>query len=463
MGDSLFHDFCAALDETPPVSVRLNPWKAGRPVDETLVEGKVQWCEEGVYLKRRPNFTFDPLLHAGAYYVQEASSMFLACVLRQYVDHPVKMLDLCAAPGGKSITALTALPQGSLLFSNEPIRNRVCILAENLAKLGCPDVVVTQNYPADYKRSGLTFDVILTDAPCSGEGMFRKDANAVEEWSTGHVENCRRLQREIVSDAWQCLKPGGLFIYSTCTLNRKENEDNVAWMEEEFGAQLLPVATKAEWGIIGTLAPDWQRPVYRFIPGRAHGEGMFFAVMRKPGSDTLPCSLPCSGEKGRRKSHKGDQRKPLALPYILQPEDYQAREAGQQQTAIPSRWVQAFDEAKTLRVIQAGITMGCWKGKDFVPATSLALSTAFDLLQMHCVEVTRETAVAYLQRSSSLTLPAATPRGLAVITCQGLPLGFVKHLGNRTNNLYPAEWKIKSSHCPEDDGGLFSQTDNSKQ
>ena len=170
MGERLFHDYCTALDETPPVSVRLNPWKWTGPLAEGLSAGPVPWCREGVYLTRRPNFTFDPLLHAGAYYVQEASSMFLAHVLRQYVDHPVKMLDLCAAPGGKSITALTALPTGSLLFSNEPIRTRACILAENLMKLGCPDVVVTQNYPADYHKSGLQFDVVLTDAPCSGEG-----------------------------------------------------------------------------------------------------------------------------------------------------------------------------------------------------------------------------------------------------------------------------------------------------
>ena len=305
MGESLFQDYCTALDETPPVSVRMNPWKWTGPLAEGLSAGPVPWCHEGMYLTRRPYFTFDPLLHAGAYYVQEASSMFLAHVLRQYVDHPVKMLDLCAAPGGKSITALTALPEGSLLFSNEPIRTRACILAENLMKLGCPDVVVTQNYPADYHKSGLQFDVVLTDAPCSGEGMFRKDPKAIEEWTPGNVENCRRLQREIVGEAWHCLRPGGLLVYSTCTLNRKENEDNVAWMERELGARLLPVDTREEWGITGSLAADWQRPVYRFLPGRTKGEGMFFAVMRKPGAEQLPCSLPLEKEKTKKSARHG--------------------------------------------------------------------------------------------------------------------------------------------------------------
>ncbi len=461
MGESLFHDYSMALDEKPPVSVRLNPWKATMPIADGLCSSPVPWCKEGFYLNRRPNFTFDPMLHAGAYYVQEASSMFLAQALRQHIDHPVKMLDLCAAPGGKSITALTALPQGSLLFSNEPIRTRACILAENLMKLGCPDVVVTQNYPSDYRKSGMTFDVILTDAPCSGEGMFRKDPNAIEEWAPGHVENCRRLQREIVEEAWQCLKSGGLLIYSTCTLNRKENEDNVAWMEEELGALVLPVDTKEEWGIMGSLAPDWQRPVYRFLPGHAKGEGMFFAVMRKPGADSLPCSLPANAkekDKGKKKARQTNRQKTSPAPVpVISPENYILREAGNLQLAIPAQWVQAFDESKGMRIIHAGIALGSWKGKDFLPAQALALSTQLDRQQMVCVEVDRKTAIAYLQKSTDLTLPADTPRGMVLLTCQGLPIGFVKHLGNRTNNLYPAEWKIKSSHCPEDDGGLLAQ------
>lgn len=210
MGDSRFESLVAGLTDAAPVSIRLNPQKCD--VANTVITGKkgdVAWCPTGVYLNERPNFTFDPLLHAGAYYVQEASSMFVAHVLRQTVTSSVKMLDLCAAPGGKSTACRTFLPEGSLLVSNEPVRTRANILSENMQKFGHPDVIVTNNYPRDFRKSGLMFDIILADVPCSGEGMFRKDEGAISEWSVQNVENCRRLQREIVSDIWPCLKPGG--------------------------------------------------------------------------------------------------------------------------------------------------------------------------------------------------------------------------------------------------------------
>lgn len=211
-GNELWSIISRGLADEPPVSIRLNPFKcaSGSPA-ESLSDGKVGWCDSGYYLNSRPNFTFDPLLHAGLYYVQEASSMFLDRVMRQYAsDGPRTMLDLCAAPGGKSTVARAALPEGSLLISNEPMRTRAQILAENMQKFGHEDVIVTNNYPRDFGKSRLMFDVILTDVPCSGEGMFRKDDTAISEWSVQNVEKCWRLQREIVSDVWQCLKPGGL-------------------------------------------------------------------------------------------------------------------------------------------------------------------------------------------------------------------------------------------------------------
>ena len=231
-------------------------------------------------------------------------------------------------------------------------------------------------------------------------------------------------------------------------------------MERELGARLLPVDTREEWGITGSLAADWQRPVYRFLPGRTKGEGMFFAVMRKPGAEQLPCSLPLEKEKTKnRKKNRQDTRTGTdALPRpILQPDAYSLRDMGHLTAAIPTRWVQALDEAKALKVLHAGIALGCRKGKDFVPDHALALSTQLDRQQTAFAELSRQDAVAYLQKSSALTLPPDTPRGLVLLTCQGQPLGWAKHLGNRTNNLYPAEWKIKSSHCPDDDGGLLAQ------
>ena len=287
MGGNLFAVLKDSLDCPSPVSIRLNPFKTGTISPSDIAEAlgaegiePVPWCNGGFYLPQRPSFTFDPLFHAGAYYVQEASSMFLDFVLRQLVSEPVTMLDLCAAPGGKSTCALAALPKGSVLYSNEPVKNRASILTENVIKFGHPDITVTNNYAQDYLKAKITFDIILTDVPCSGEGMFRKDPNAVNEWSMQNVESCWKLQRSIVGDIWQCLRPGGILIYSTCTFNAKEDEDNVSWIVDELGAEpVMLEGVRKEWNITGALKGSL--PVYRFIPGKTRGEGLFLAVLRK--------------------------------------------------------------------------------------------------------------------------------------------------------------------------------------
>ena len=300
MGEELYDTFIKALEEEPPVSIRLNKLKTGEGQEQATdgYDGKVAWCHEGVYLSTRPNFTADPLLHAGCYYVQEASSMFVTHVLRQLVKEPVSMLDLCAAPGGKSTAARSVLPEGSLLFANEPMRNRANILSENIQKFGHPDVIVTNNFPRDYKRSKLMFDVVLADVPCSGEGMFRKDSGAVDDWSRTKVDECASLQRDIISDIWNCLKPGGILIYSTCTFNADEDEDNVMWIANNLGADFIKIDTQPEWAITPALTQGQkgetsgngpltsgngetdasgnepskeQLPCYRFIPGRTRG------------------------------------------------------------------------------------------------------------------------------------------------------------------------------------------------
>lgn len=284
-GDERFERYIQAFDEEPPVSIRLNPRKV--PGGQWQVEGgeQVPWCPEGYYLQGRPQFTFDPLLHAGCYYVQEAASMFISHVLRQYVHQPVTMLDLCAAPGGKSTAAIASVPAGSTLHANEPDRRRCSILQENISKWGYPASTVTNNYPRDYSKSGQTFDVVIADVPCSGEGMFRRDEATIGEWSPQHVDRCRQLQREIVSDAWTCLRAGGLLIYSTCTFNTQENEENVSWMMQSLdGADIVPVSTHPEWHITGSLLDGFTAPVYRFIPGITRSEGLFVAVLQKRGS-----------------------------------------------------------------------------------------------------------------------------------------------------------------------------------
>ena len=298
MGDERFNRFMGAFDEEPPVSIRLNP---RRHIPHStfhiphstfhIPQERIPWCEDGYYLAGRPQFTFDPLFHAGCYYVQEAASMFVTHIIRRVdIPTPKRALDLCAAPGGKSTALLSVLPDDCTLVSNEPISNRAQILLENITKWGYPNSMVTNNYPRDFRKAKLTFDLILCDVPCSGEGMFRKDPATIGEWSQQNVEKCWRLQREIVADAWECLAPGGLLIYSTCTFNQKENEENVRWILENFDAEALDIPIDPSWNITGSLLEGFTAPVYRFIPGITRSEGLFVCAIRKRGTrneDTL--------------------------------------------------------------------------------------------------------------------------------------------------------------------------------
>lgn len=453
MGNDLYNQFVQALDDEPTPSIRLNRLKC--PSAKVLLPaGQVPWYPDGYLLDNRPAFTFDPLLHAGVYYVQESSSMFLGAVLRQYVTKAVDMLDLCAAPGGKSTLARLELPAGSTLMCNEPVRNRAQILVENVLKCGHPEVIVTNSYPQDYRRSGLTFGVILCDVPCSGEGMFRKNEKAVDEWSVENVNNCQRLQREIVTDAWACLDEGGLLIYSTCTFNTKEDEENVAWICDELGATLLPVDTKTQWDIAPSLWKALDGPVYRFIPGyhaapnKRYGEGLFMAVMRKNGTLTDKPHKE-SKQKGPRKQHANNDQYPTHL--LKDAEMFQLQTVGTEVVAIPKTMTSTYETAsKMLRILSAGITLGEQKGKDLIPNQSLALSTQFNQDAFPKVALSYIEALNYL-RKEAIDLPADTPRGFVLVTYSGMPLGFVKNIGNRSNNLYPTEWRIRSSHYPENE------------
>lgn len=398
-GNERWQRYVKAFEENPPVSVRLNPLKVVRLKQKPFagevageVADEVPWCRGGYYLKDRPNFTLDPLLHAGAYYVQEASSMFLDEVIRQHFHaESGAALDLCAAPGGKSTLLRAALPEDVVLYSNEPDRRRANILSENMQKQGFANVVVTNNLPRDYKRSKMSFDLVLCDVPCSGEGMFRKDAGAIGEWSVQNVMKCRDLQRSIVEDIWPCLKSGALFIYSTCTFNTHENEENVKWITEKLGAELLSVDTKAEWRITGSLLSGWHGDVYRFIPGITKGEGLFMAVVRKVGGQSFTSAKPA------------------------------------------------------LNILHSSleIPQGTQKGKDIIPAHAEALMVGLQEDKYPMVELSHDDALRYLRRES-LVLSQETPRGFVIVKYHGLPLGFVKNIGNRANNLYPQEWRIRN-------------------
>ena len=293
MGEERFNRYLGAFEEEAPVSIRLNLHKGTGTLcaQESSAQGscplvQVPWCSEGFYLEGRPQFTFDPLFHAGCYYVQEAASLFVCHILRSLelrTDSKLRVLDLCAAPGGKSTAMRSVLPEDCVLISNEPIPTRAQILLENITKWGWKNCIVTNNYPRDFKKAKVKFDLILCDVPCSGEGMFRKDPATISEWSRQNVEKCWRLQREIVSDAWDCLNPGGIMIYSTCTFNTKENEENVRWIMDTYDAEPIAIPTEPEWNITGSLLADFEAPVYRFIPGITRSEGLFVCALRKSG------------------------------------------------------------------------------------------------------------------------------------------------------------------------------------
>ena len=445
MGDELYEKLHAALDQEPPVSLRLNPFKTINGETEVCdVDEGVAWSDNGYYLSGRPNFTFDPLFHAGAYYVQEASSMFVAWIVKQLIHSPITMLDLCAAPGGKSTALRSVLPQGSLLFCNEPITQRASILAENVQKFGHPGMVVTSNFAADYRKSGLQFDAILADVPCSGEGMFRKDAGAIAEWSETNVEHCWRLQREIIADIWPCLKPGGLLIYSTCTFNDKENERNVEWIAQELGAihDLPPIPSA--WNITGSIGSEL--PACRFIPGVSKGEGLFLCVLRK----SLKHDIAHEEKRKRPQKSIAQINKLPEMPQWLNDNfAFDTRQINGNIHAIPSQCTSLFDKASTaLRIVHAGVALATPKGKDLIPHPALAHSIALNTNVFCKCELDNDSAIAFLRREA-ITLTPETPRGYVLVTYQGMPLGFVKNIGNRANNLYPQEWRIKSTHIPQ--------------
>lgn len=410
MGEARFNSYLEAFHEEAPVSIRMNVTKAlglcplatEGTQEPSLCYMPVPWCPEGFYLEGRPQFTFDPLFHAGCYYVQEAASMFVTHILRALANNCPNncqlALDLCAAPGGKSTAMRSVLLKDCMLVSNEPISTRAQILLENITKWGAKNCIVTNNYPRDFKKAKAKFDLILCDVPCSGEGMFRKDPATIGEWSLQNVEKCWRLQREIVADAWECLNPGGILIYSTCTFNIKENEENVRWIIDTYEAEPIDIPTEPSWGITGSLLEDFDAPVYRFIPGITRSEGLFVCVLRK-----------------RVKSEE----------LIIKSYNYSATDNSHNKSNHSSSLLTLNSK---LKVLQTDLPQG-----DF-PRVDLSYSEALKYL-----------------RGEALVLPPDTPRGLITVTYKGVSLGPVKNIGNRANNLYPKPWRIKTTHLPTEE------------
>jgi len=413
--------FEQALNEESPISIRLNPRKITFDLQsKTLpLSEPVTWATSGYYLNSRPSFTFDPLFHAGCYYVQEASSMILEHFARKYFSNPAKVLDLCAAPGGKSTHLSSLLADESLLVANEVIRSRTNILSENLIKWGNPNTFVTSNDPAEIGKSlAAFFDVIVADLPCSGEGMFRKDPAAIAEWSVNNVKLCAERQRRIIADIWQALKPEGILLYSTCTYNREENEENIEWICREFGAELL------------------EEP-HRMMPHKSKGEGFFIAAIRKKEN--------CIEKKTKVKESGILHSSPFAN-YLSSPDSFIFFQDNTRWIAIPAVHYSAYLQIKnSLRIISAGVALGEIKGQDRIPAHSLAMSNALSDEAFPRWEVDKETAINYLRKDVLQIIPQEIPKGYVLITYKAHPLGFVKNIGTRANNLYPQEWRIRKS------------------
>jgi 16S rRNA C967 or C1407 C5-methylase (RsmB/RsmF family)/NOL1/NOP2/fmu family ribosome biogenesis protein len=417
-----------------PTSIRINPAKPPNHLPANAA--KIPWSSYGYYLDTRPSFTFDPLFHAGTYYVQEASSMFLEQAMRQTNDttKPLKVLDCCAAPGGKSTLLQSILSPESLLVSNEVIRNRVHILQENMLKWGAVNTVVTHNDPRDFRRLENYFDVIVVDAPCSGSGLFRRDPAAINEWSPGNVELCWQRQERILADCWPALRQGGTLIYSTCSYSRQEDEDLLDWLMTEFDATSCRLELAPEWNIVETKGKKAGYG-YRFYPHRLKGEGFFIACVRKEDGE---------GFTPPRRSNNPEKPAKKDVEQLRNWVDPSASLA----FFVHQEHIHAFPESRLadLTILQsacylkeAGITLGQPSAKDFIPHHHLAMS-GIAHPQVPSLELSRDQALQYLRKEE---LHAETTlRGWTLARFEDRNLGWIKVLPQRSNNYYPKEWRI---------------------
>lgn len=430
----------SAFDSPASVSVRKNPFKSG-----ICPEGReVPWCRHGRILPQRPRFTLDPHFHAGAYYVQDSSSMFVGHAFRELLKsvevpsgRPVRVLDLCAAPGGKTTDMAASLREAFgdrfLLVSNEVMKARAGVLADNVALWGDPNVVVTSDDPSAFAALPGFFDIVVADVPCSGEGMFRKDEEAQRQWSEDNVALCAARQKRIVADVWPSLATGGIFVYSTCTFNVYENDGNVRWISEELGADPLYSEDVLQPGN-GVLKTELG---YSLVPGHVEGEGQYCSALRKTSEVEF--------RQVKVKAQKPSAVRPAPLPKGLETlagVPVRIRQRGETVIAVPE--VIASDLAlleQSLHVLAAGCALGALKGSTLVPDADLALSMMLAEDAFPYADVDLDTALAYLHRDA-ITLPDAS-KGYVIIRYAGLPLGFVKNLGNRCNSLHPQSRRIR--------------------
>ncbi|MCW3106760.1 MAG: methyltransferase [Segetibacter sp.] len=417
-------------------SIRVNPLKPTPAINDLPVERNVPWCETGRYLSERPSFTLDPVFHGGAYYVQEASSMFLDHVVKEIYKNetaPPRVLDLCAAPGGKSTLLATALP-GSFIVSNEVIKTRVGVLAENISKWGSDHVIVTNNDPKDFKRLPGYFDLMVVDAPCSGSGLFRKDTNAIDEWSEANVEMCSLRQRRILTDTIGSLKENGYLIYSTCSYSIQEDEAICDWIVDEFDLQPVKIPVDLSWGIVEAISSKHAAPGYRFYPDKVQGEGFFIACFKQTNA------VDNFYGYHNKVAVAAKQIQSIVEPFLKNPRDYLISDQKEIVIASLKKWEEEIATiSKTLNVRKSGVAIGTVKGKDLIPHHELALSylLAADIPYVH---LEKGDALKYLRRQD-LSLDIEK-KGWTIFRYGDINLGWVKVLPNRVNNYYPTNWRI---------------------
>lgn len=420
-----------AFGEAPSVSVRVNPSKVPDPAAFVREHfggepSPVPWSPFGCILSSRPVFTLDPLFHCGCYYVQDSSAMAVGHVFRKVLkeidvrERPVRVLDLCAAPGGKTtdLASSLRLEYGDrfILVANEVMKGRASVLAGNVAIWGDPNVVVTSCDPKAFSVLEGFFDVIVADVPCSGEGMFRKDEEAVSNWSPDVVELCAARQKRIVADVWPALRRGGVMVYSTCTFEKAENDETVLWVARELGAEMLDTGLSGMEGVISTPLGSL------LVPGFVKGEGQYVsALARKDGADG--CIF---NDAKQRKNSPGTATE---------------RMKGNMLVRIPESIVREVSALDALHPLMCGVALGTVKGKDLIPSADLALSLYFPEDTYPRVEVDLHTALSFLHRDT-LVLPDA-PAGYIAVCHECHPLGFVKNIGNRCNNLHPQQRRIR--------------------
>jgi 16S rRNA C967 or C1407 C5-methylase (RsmB/RsmF family) len=455
----------AALDGEAVTSVRFNPFK----LEAMPAEEGVPWNRYGAYLAQRPVFTLDPAMHAGAYYVQEPSSQFVEYLYRKAAERTgvvesdtevrgMRVLDLCAAPGGKTTLYSTLAGAEGLVVANEVIKQRASVLADNVRRWGIGNVAVSCNDAAAFAAYRHWFDVLAVDAPCSGEGMFRKNPQARAEWSLANVELCAARQRRILAEGWDALRPGGILIYSTCTFNRHENEENIIWLAENYAVEPIGIELPDGWGIEqGKVAGGIE--TFRFYPHKVRGEGFFVAVMHKT-DGRIKRETPRARREPLMELNRNENR-PLT-EWIAQPEHMKFARVGDNCYAFYRPQYQNIAAlAGGLNIIYSGVCMGCLFNGKLRPDHALALfhdlahesASGGIMMRKEAADdsrarknftrtpLSRDEALDYLRKREFADV-STLAEGLNLLTFEDLPIGWTKRIGHRTNTMLPNNFRI---------------------